>query len=286
MATNNSLNQASEIMVVGPVGTAADGGTLLTVRKDQSATTAIGILNETDNASSQVFLNLKQELHNGGTPYLSTAGVGVYNDQAASNVYAGYFVVQNETGAATTGTKGLVLWDAKSTGTVKVGIGVPASAVDQAIWTSTGGQYRGNNTNVVSPAGYIGEVISNSATGVTQTNNSFVNITSITLTAGNWLIFGHARWDTSGTVSGNVNLDCLISGTSASGTALSGHTYGMDYWVSTSPPISGVDGITGSLGPQNVSISTNTTYYLNSRGNASTFTNVTVAGTITAIRVG
>ena len=139
MTTNNGLNQASEIFIIGLIGTAQDAGALLTVRKDQAATTAINISNELNNSAAQCFIDIAQQLNNSGSPYLASGGLGIVNDQAGSNVYAGYFVLQNQVGAIGTGAKGLLLWDASSTGTVKVGIGTPASAVDQAVWTSTGG---------------------------------------------------------------------------------------------------------------------------------------------------
>lgn len=231
MTTNNALNKASEVFVVGPIGTAADGGTLLTVRKDQSATTAIGILNETNNASSQSFLNIKQQLNAGGSPYLSNGGVGIVNDQAASNVYAGYFVLQNEIGGTNTGALGLVLWDAHATGTVKVGVGAPATAVDQAVWTTTGGQYRGKNTNTAAPAGYIGEVLSASNTsGTSLSSNTWTNVTSKQFTPGNWLLYGRVAFETTGTISaGNITWDWDLSASSASGTPISGGIYNTDY---------------------------------------------------------
>lgn len=286
MTTNNALNQASEVMTIGPIGTVPDGGTLLTVRKGQAGTTAIGILNETNNASSQVFLNLKQQLNNSGSPYLSTAGIGVVNDQAASNVYAGYLVVQNETGDPSTGTRGLVLWDANSAGTVKVGVGPPASAVDQAVWTPTGGQYRGKNTNTAPPAGYIGELISATATTGTLTSNTAANVTSVSLTAGNWDVYGSCAFNTSGTVAGNTDWDAVISATTASLTPTGENGATQDGGVGHLP-VSGVNAVTLKSGPTRVSIASTTTIYLNCRGFASvTFTNVTCTGIIRAVRVG
>lgn len=284
MTTNNSINQASEILVVGPIGTAQDSGVLLTVRKDQAANTAISLINQTDNAATQGFFQLKVQQHNSGTPFTSTVGLGIYNDQAASNVYAGYAVLQNDLGGGT-GTKGLVLYNADTTNVVKVGIGSPASAVDQAIWTTTGGQYRGYNGNTAPAAGYVGEVVEakvTTGTPVNLTNNTIANVTSVALTAGNWLITGICGFQTSGVVATNPQFIASIATTNSS-LATEGDTSFQTGQV----PINGVNDIYIVVPAVHVLLSGNATYYMNCRGSATTFTATCSAyGRLTAVRIG
>jgi hypothetical protein len=58
----------------------------------------------------------------------------------------------------------------------------------------------GTTTNNNAATGYVGEYISNAATGVSLTSNVVANITSISLTAGDWDVYGSAFYYTSGAV--------------------------------------------------------------------------------------
>ena len=68
--------------------------------------------------------------------------------------------------------------------------GVPSIDTTNFARQTTGMQMKGNNTNTAPPAGFIGEILTNSATAVAMTSNSATNITSVTLTAGIWDIEG------------------------------------------------------------------------------------------------
>ena len=150
----------------------------------------------------------------------------------------------------------------------------------------TGCQVRGNNAVTAPPAGYLGELLSATATTGALTSNVTVNITSISLTAGIWDVQGYVEFNTTGTVAGNTQYAGAISTTSASltgtgenGTAQTGGTLA----------VSGVNGIGFNVGATRVTVAAGatTTIYLNARGFASsTFTNVTATGVIRGVRVG
>jgi hypothetical protein len=71
----------------------------------------------------------------------------------------------------------------------------------------------GTTTNNNAATGYVGEYISNAATGVSLTSNVVANITSISLTAGDWDVYGSAFYYTSGAV--GVQFLSWFSSTSA-----------------------------------------------------------------------
>ena len=271
--TNNAINNTSQTLAIG-TGTPNDTHYILYAKKDQADASILRIENLNSQGRSAVIANCNS------TNGANQASIGFY--QYGSN-YSDQFAAANTS---------VIFSNAYSAGmTLACNFGkllmIDANDVTNVSLTTTGGQYKGNNTNTVSPAGFIGEVISGTATGVTQTKDTFVNISSVTLTAGNWLIFGRVRWDTTGSVATSIYFDCDLSATTASGTPISTHVYDTDYWsIDNLGPTSGLDGLAASLGPYPVSIASNTTYYLNSRGGATTFTSVTSAGTIRAVRVG
>lgn len=162
--------------------------------------------------------------------------------------------------------------------------GVPSIDTTNFHVLSTGVQVKGNNTNTTPPAGFLGELASASATGVALTNNTTANITSVSLTAGQWDVFGLVTTNTTGTVAGTTQFISVISATTASLTSTgengSHQTGGM-------VPVNGINGVGVEVGPTRVSLSGTTTIYLNARAFAgTTFTNVTADGVIRAVRVG
>jgi len=280
MATNNALNQASEIFVVGPIGTTADGSTLLTVRKDQNGNSAIGILNETSGTAAQTFFQLKQKFNASAT--LATGGIGLFCDQYTGiAATAGYLCLQNNVTASAEPGKGIIIFGYNSTDSVIVAIG--NTATTQAVWTSTGGQYRGYNSNTAPPAGFIGELISATATTGTLTSNTTANVTNISLTAGIWDISSVCTFNTTGTVAGSTQWFGAISlaNNNLTGVGENGSTQDGGKLA-----VSGVNGVSVWTGPTRVSLASTTTHYLNCRGFSSvTFTNVTCTGIIRAVRV-
>lgn len=89
------------------------------------------------------------------------------------------------------------------------------------IATTDGGQYKGNNNNTAPAAGFIGEVLSSnvaSGSGIALTTGTAVNVTTLTPTAGTWMIFGEVGFTgiTTGTVfAQGVNTTSATLGTVA-----------------------------------------------------------------------
>lgn|SRR5574338_5792 len=280
MTTNNSINQASEILVIGPIGTAADSSSLLTISKNQAATTQVSLFNGTNSANASTFYKLGLTMNASAT--IATGGIGFLSDlYAADPSLAGFLLIQNNLTSNAEPGKGVYIRGTNATDVINVGIGNPV--VSQANWSSSGGQYRGFNGNTAPVAGFIGELISNTATTGTLTNSTITNVTSISLTAGIWDVCGVCFYATAGTVAGNTEWRATIAtanntltGTGENGAAVDGGKI----------PVNGVNNVTCWVGPTRVSLAATTTIYLNCRGSASiTFTSVTCTGIIRAVRV-
>ena len=162
--------------------------------------------------------------------------------------------------------------------------GVPSIDTTNFHVLTTGVQVKGNNTNTTPPAGFLGEILSASATAVALTNNTTANITSVSLTAGIWDVSGLVTTNTTGTIAGTTQYISVISATSASLTPTGENGFQQTGGMVA---VSGVNGVGVPVGPTRVSLSGTTTIYLNTRAFAgTTFTNVTADGVIRAVRVG
>jgi len=143
----------------------------------------------------------------------------------------------------------------------------------------TGCQIRGNNTNTVAPAGYMGQIITSSVatSSVSLTTTTAAQITSISITAGNWLVFGIVGFVPATSVATDVTAG--INVTTATFT-----TSTVDYSENTG--IAAITGTAYTLATPviNLSLASTTTYYLNG---AATFAGTcTAGGKITAVRIG
>lgn len=186
-----------------------------------------------------------------------------------------YSSSNNVIGQITTANSGVLTTDSS---------GVPSIDATNFHVLSTGVQTKGNNTNTAPPAGFIGELLSHSATSVALTNNKTANVTSVSLSAGIWDVSGLVTTNTTGTIAGTTQYISVISATSASLTATGENGFQQTGGMVA---VSGVNGIGVPVGPTRVSLSGTTTIYLNTRAFAgTTFTNVTADGTIRAVRVG
>jgi len=141
---------------------------------------------------------------------------------------------------------------------------------------NTGGQYRGNNTNTAPPAGFIGEQITSSVTGISLANGTPKTLTSIDLTTGIWDISC-----TSTSVAGGITTaaKCGINTTT---NAFAGVTAQESVFNS---PAGLYVNITNVVPQFRATLSGTTTYYLVGQGNFTTST-MTMNGRITATRVG
>lgn len=140
------------------------------------------------------------------------------------------------------------------------------------------GKTSGNNDT----AGYVGEMSRSTVTSATAsgvTANQFGNITSLTLTKGHWLVYGHLR---NTRVSGQAEITVAISTNSGNTTSdhISGYTE-----ITASAPTVGAGNSVLTLLPWDQSLLTSTTYYLKAKLDAGTWSQAAFVGTIFAIRV-
>jgi hypothetical protein len=145
----------------------------------------------------------------------------------------------------------------------------------------------GNQTSTAPAAGYIGEVIqaaNTSGTTITPTA-TVINISSITLTPGIWDISGNLYFNPTGA---NIYtfLEAFIATTSNGSTPADnfGASVGMLLSALAVSVTTSTLTTTLKIGPGRLSVSVNTTYYLNAYMNATTL-NMSGAGVIRAVRV-
>lgn len=139
---------------------------------------------------------------------------------------------------------------------------------------------KGTSTNDSATTGYIGETQSSTAAGVSAgTSTQWVNITTISLTAGDWLVSGWADHTLNGaTMTGGAGLAL----SAFTGNTTTDHTTG-DNASDGAPPTSTYD-TNCSIPAWRVSIASTATYYLKARFVYSAGTPKT-SGRITAVRI-
>lgn len=142
----------------------------------------------------------------------------------------------------------------------------------------------GTATNDAATAGNIGEEVSSTISTYTNytTTATYQNITSITLTAGDWDLSAFVTYSSnSATITAAANAIFVISTTTASA---AGSTEGLNIAYVPQAALLGTSFFSDSISPYRVSISGTTTYYLNSQA---TFTlgNPQFTGTIRARRI-
>lgn len=156
-------------------------------------------------------------------------------------------------------------------GVTPTGTGSPVAATSPTITTPN---VVGETSGASQTSGNWGYEVTATASSVSLTSGSFVNLTSITLGAGKWRIWGGVALTGATTATG---LSVLISETSASSTPVGNDTF---------QTITGLSSGTTerlSAGQTVVNITSSTTYYLNAE---LTFTgSADGAGTLSAIEV-
>lgn len=149
----------------------------------------------------------------------------------------------------------------------------------QIVIANNGGQYRGKNTNTAAPTGYIGEVVTSfiaPGSAITLPNGVGTNVTTVSLTAGNWIVFGEiGMTGSSGAVTG--------TGFTASTGIVSGVLDIPSYTSTPTAPTANSDW-NSPIAPLIGSLSTTTTYYLVAQANY-TLGTVKAYGGITAVRI-
>lgn len=146
-----------------------------------------------------------------------------------------------------------------------------------------GGKVTGLAAGGFATAGKVGEVIASAAT-VSVVTGAGSNITSISLTAGNWIIFGEENTGPAGTTrTGGFN--GAISTTSSSLVPVNGALVQLLFAYDGSPTgLTAGQAISLSVGTAVVSISGTTTYFLTTQVGFSAGT-MQVGGRITGVRI-
>lgn len=148
-----------------------------------------------------------------------------------------------------------------------------ATATSIAFNPTTGGIV-GTTAADAAGAGKVGEVITSAVTAQAISNSTLTNVTSISLTAGDWEVYGQiVTVPNSGTT--QTNVQCCINATSATRDSLSMGA------ISTSLTASNSCGVQAS--PIRVNVSGTTTYYLVAYVAYASST-LTIGGSITARR--
>ena len=112
--------------------------------------------------------------------------------------------------------------------------------------------YRGTTAGGSASAGQVGEVLSATASSLSLSSASYVSQVSLTLTAGDWDIYGAIG----GYLSASTNTE-VTAAISTSSSSVSGATYTIGYATVLNTDPAGI-----SVPVQNQSISSSTTYYL------------------------
>jgi hypothetical protein len=159
----------------------------------------------------------------------------------------------------------------KSSAGAAVGFGIVSPGVSSGLVSASG--LPGNTTGNVVAAGYVGEVFSNTGTGVSVPTTGWTNIATITLTAGTWSIGTTTR------AGGVVNATYLQSGIATASASSTGLVFG-----DTAGNVTISATADGSISLPNVikTISASTQYWLVAQAGGAT---LSCAGRITAIRI-
>ncbi len=207
------------------------------------------------------------------------------NFKNSANTFTNFLT--NATTAARTWTfpdkNGTVAMTSDITGFAATGANTDITSMSAltAITTTAGVDIKGTNTNDSAAAGDVGEFVSSSASGVALTNATAANITSISLTAGDWDICAK------GAFSGNAATTVSLAGASISPTSATISDDGIGSYtqiIARSDSLSLGNGNAMGAPFRRVSLASTTTYYLVVQLNFSVST-ATGSGGITARRV-
>lgn len=184
-------------------------------------------------------------------------------------------------GGNVTGPAGAVADNVSSyngaTGTIIKDSGVPVAALPTAV-----GQMPGVATNSNASAGNVGEFVSSTVltgSAVSLTTSTAANVTSISLTAGDWLVYGNVAFNSGGTTSSTVNVGWISTTSATLPTVPNNGAYG----GRNGPAVVG-DFSTYPVGQTRLSLSATTTVYLSAFSTFTVSTNA-VYGFIGARRV-
>lgn len=163
--------------------------------------------------------------------------------------------------------------------------GAPSSNVSQLSWIDAIGDRLGVTTNSNAASGYIGEEIKSAISTSTNytTTATYQNVTSITLTAGDWDVSAMLTLVANSSTL-TVNNPVIFATSTTTGATDAHSVQGINISYISSMTAGGTGAISGAITPYRVSISSSTTIYLISQA---TFTvgNPQYVGSIRARRI-
>ena len=188
-----------------------------------------------------------------------------------------YYCVDNTLGAA--------IWKLVPNMSVAGNADFQVGGVSQFSSSSAGCKVRGENNNTAVSAGFIGEVIGSTlavGSAVTLSDNTLANVTSISVTAGKWLISCSAVFRATGANAGTTQLIAAMGTTSAS---LTGTVMGETQAQLPVQPVNGISDVSVVIPGFSIALSTTTTYFLVVRADNSSTFNMSAYGRIQAVRI-
>lgn len=223
--------------------------------------------------SQENFTDLAGSLAAAQVATATITGQTVNNSPNASNDYQMYFSAADNAvrrctigACAAAATAGVSSLNGLTGGlSVAQGAGIGISAAGSSVTVSVlAGQIPGTVTNDSASSGNVGQYISSSiasGSAVSLTNNTAADVTSISLTAGDWQVCGNVIF----TGGGSTTVTLQIAWTSATSATLptspNGGSYGINA-VPTGTSWAGGSQPTVSLSCARYSLSTTTTIYL------------------------
>lgn len=232
IATTSAQSIASNISVSGNAGIGTNAGTsLLTLRKDQAAISYVDFYNTTDSISAAANLRLITE----NSTSSGTTSVDIIHYKT------GLFQINNGDSAGT--------------------INLTANGTRGVLVASTGAtSIKGTTTNDSASAGDVGEYISSTVligSAVALSSGVAANITSISLTAGDWDVSGSVWTSPAGGTTSTLTIGG-ISTTSATQPTFG--TPGGSSYINISTGAGAGLGL--GIAPTRISIASTTTVYL------------------------
>lgn len=215
---------------------------------------------------------------------VSISGAPITSTNVTTTTAIGLEIETSNVASATTAYGAFINAPTGATTNWALGISGNVNVAGSIISTGTASIITGTATNDAAASGKIGEEINSNISSYTNftTTATYQNITSITLTAGDWDISAFYTYSSnSATITAASNAIFAISTTTASA---AGTTEGLSIAYVPQAALLGTSKFSDVIGPYRVSLSGTTTYYLNAQA-AFTVGNPQYVGEIRARRI-